>query len=303
MTVPMPESVVENDTAAEATQGQETQQINETGTGQQQNGINPAWNELLGIMPTQLHPQLIPYLQKWDQGVQSLVQKVHSQYEPYKQFVDAQVDPQNIQYALQIMEHLNNNPRQIWDAMGQHYGWIGEQGQPEPQAAQQQNFTENYDDLGIGTEEDPRIAQMAEQLELMRQAIVADWEQKQQQAQQQQLIEQQQQEDQALEQELTSLREKYGDYDEQYVLGLMGAGMEAEKAVQQYQQLTQQILQNRPGNFAPTVLSGKGGIPSTAVDRRNMTGEQRRALVANMLAAAKQQGQFLIYQLRFLEGQ
>jgi len=272
----------ELDPPVDSTQDQALPESNDTGTGTG-TGINPAWNELLGIMPTQLHPQMIPHLQKWDQGVQQQFQKVHSQYEPYKPFLDAQVDPQQIQYALQIMEHLNNNPRQIYDALAEFHGW-NEQGQTEPNAP----VTEDYSDLGNIVDEDPRISQLNEQVELMRNIMLAQYNEQQQAQMQQQQSQQEQQEDQALEEEFTTLKSKYGEFDERYVLGLMAAGTSAEDAVKSYNELVEQTLQNRPGNSAPRVLGGGGGVPSNAINHSSLSDEDRRRLVVQRLQQAAQ---------------
>src|SRR5678815_523547 len=76
-------------------------------------GGNPAWQDILNVLPDSLHSTVKPALEKWDQGVQQRFQTVHSQYEPFKPFLDSGVDPQNINYALAILDKIENDPRSI----------------------------------------------------------------------------------------------------------------------------------------------------------------------------------------------
>jgi hypothetical protein len=109
----------------------------------------------------------------------------------------------------------------------------------------------------------------------------------------QQQKEKEAQEDAALEKELASLRSKYGEYDEQYVLGLMANGQDGESAVRAYKNLEGKL---RGGNGqataqVPRIMGSGGGAPVTgAVDPRKLDAKGRKDLVAQMLEAANRQG-------------
>lgn len=257
--------------SGEAPQGQ-TEGLDTGGSS----GINPAWSEMLSAIPEEHHSQVIPHLQKWDKGVQDRFNQVHSQYEGYKPFVENQVTPDEIQFAMGLLNAVNSEPHAVRQAID---SWIeqegiaapDQQGEPQPQGEQgQQN---GQFDLASH----PEYQQMSQVVQEMAQILVGQREQ-----------EQQSQEDQQLETELNALREQHGDYDEPFVLSRMAAGKTGEEAVAEYNQFVQQVLsgQRKPG---PKVLGGGGSLPQNNIDVKKLDGKERRSLVENMLRAAAQQ--------------
>jgi hypothetical protein len=248
---------------------------------QQQQPGNPAWQEFLDVLPSQLHPVVTPVLQKWDKGVQSRFEQVQSQYAPYKQFLDNGVNPNDIEVALGIAQQINGDPRQFYNALTEYLqenGLLDDQGQ-------QDGYSPEFD-LGDDTQygeqqEDPRLQEFEQQ-----QAAMANWilQQEQQRTEQQA--------DQELDQELNQLQEKYGEFDMGYVLSLAVSGMPLEDAVNKYQQLVQQIQQSpTPGSMVPRVMSPGGGLPAENVDPTKMSSGDTKNLVAQMLASSKAQRQ------------
>lgn len=240
-------------------------------------GGNPAWQDILNVLPDSLHSTVKPALEKWDQGVQQRFQTVHSQYEPFKPFLESGVDPQNIEYALAILDKIENDPRSIYDALAEHNGWAEQQGQSESETFD----AENYDPENLP--DDPRLLR-AEQLA----EAVAEYTMNQHQ---EQLAAQ---EDAALDQHITSLKEQHGIAEDdqvadRFVLGLMLAGATAEDAFTEYVNMqTNVATRPRPNDSAPTVLGNNGGVPSTAINRQQLQDPKaRRALVAQMLEQAQ----------------
>lgn len=258
-------------TSNETPQGQPS----ENGTGE---SGNPAWNEILGTLPDSLHPVVRPALEKWDKNYQSGIQKVHSQYEPYKPLLDAGFDPQTIQYSLALLDKMENSPREIYDALAEHNGWTGEQGQPEPEVDDTEYDPET-------TESNPRLDR-AEKLSEAVAEYIMDQQQKQEQAA----------EDADLDTEITSLQEQHGidpgdKTADKIVMGLMLAGATPEQAFNEYVEMTQQIATRPKANDnAPTVLSSGGGVPRSGitVDQLKKPSD-RKALVANLLRQANQE--------------
>lgn len=230
-------------------------------------GDNPAWGELLGVIPTQLHPIVKPHLQKWDQGVQQRFQQVHSQYEPWQNISDQGVTPDDVVQALGILQTINDDPQRVFEALAEHLGVSldGEQGEAET-------------DEGVQEFNDPRFDELQSTVQNMANIILA-------QHQQQTEAE----EDAALDAHLNDLKEKFGDYDERYVLAMMDTGMSGEDAVQQYQQLLSGAASqiNRPP--APRILTPGGGLPSQAVNPSQLTDKGRRNLVVQMLESAQRE--------------
>ena len=261
---------------SEGAQGpSEVTQPTDTGTP----SVNPAWNDALGVIPSQLHSQVIPHFQKWDQNFNSQIQKVHSQYEPYKPFIDSGYTPEDLSFGVSLVQALSNNPQQLAQALNEwidaEYGESEQQGQYEstPQ------FDPNNPDFDIT--QHPAFQQQDQALKAMAQ-ILLDQRQQEQQAEA----------DQALEQEINGLKEKYkdrGDFDLEFVMGVAmnDPDMDLDKAVQRYYETQDRMLGNvrRPG---PPVLGPGGAIPNGSVDPRKLDDKDRRALVAQMLQQAQQ---------------
>lgn len=251
----------------------------ESQAGEEQNsGGNPAWQPFLDKLPTSLHSQVIPLLQDWDKGVQQRFDAIHEEYSAYKPFKEQGADPETITYALNLVNALNEDPKAVWESMGEYYNLT-----PAEQAAVA-NATEqgSSDDSWMDNEEyvDPRIAKLEEGVQLMAKMLMEEQQAKAQAA-----------EDQRLSQELSDLKTKYGDYDENYVLGRMLNGDSAEDAIKGYKAITDKILaeNNRPS--APKVLGGGGGgVANTSVNPAKLTEAQRKELATQMLARAKQEG-------------
>lgn len=244
-------------------------------------GGNPAWGELLNVLPEQLHPVVKPHLEKWDRGVQTRFEQVQSQFNPYKPFAEKGVQPHDIEVALAIAEQINTDPQKFYGTMQQY---LQQQG-IDPSGQGQQNGNQPLEfDLGDGTDfqqqNDPRLAQFEQQQQAMAQWI---------QQQEEQRI--QQQADAELEAELKSLQEKHGQFDMQYVLSLAaGTGMPLENAVQQYNALVQSIRSTpTPGQQVPSVLPPGGGVPTEQTNPAKLSSEGRQAVVQNMLRAAAAQ--------------
>jgi hypothetical protein len=70
---------------------------------------------LLGVLPSSLHSQVKPVLEKWDKGVQQRFEQVQSQYSPYKSFAEQQVSPNDIEVALGIAQQINADPAKFYE--------------------------------------------------------------------------------------------------------------------------------------------------------------------------------------------
>jgi ribosomal protein S13 len=247
--------------------------------GQQQDstgGINPAWNDLLGVVPSQLHSQVTPHLQKWDQNYQQSIDKVHSQYEPWKGIIDQGVNPEDVEFSLGLLNAISSNPQEVLNALQE---WVAAENGEEFQPEQQGQFNQNPQSPEYDITQHPAYQELYGVVESMAQILMGQKEQEQQTLQ-----------DQELEQELTTLRETYGDFDEDYVLGVaLNTGGDLEAAVKKDIERQQSILSGKrpPG---PPVLGSGGASPNTNVDVTKLGSKDTRNLVANMLQQAAQQG-------------
>jgi hypothetical protein len=260
--------------------------VTDAGPSDGSSGDNPAWGELLGALPTQLHSIVKPHLSNWDKQVQQRFQTVQSQYEPYKQFIDQKVDPQQLMNGMQVMQMLASDPRAFYDRMTQHYadewGLNGDQGP---------SGDDEWDDE-LGDEDDannPLAQQLAEaqqQLESMRgnqdtmaQFLAAQVEK-----------EYQQQADKEVEQEFKSVSEKYGELTPAHVDAIVSMALQNNINIPQAADRVFALIGNQGGQqaqqrpVAPRVVPTNGGSPAAApINPGKLSGADRRALVRSIL--------------------
>ena len=231
--------------------------------GQQQG--NPAWGEFLSVVPQELHEKVTPILQKWDQGVQQRFEKVQSEYKPWKQFIDAGVDAETATFALNLFNRLQEDPKYVWESLGQHYKF-------NQAAAQQSGQGQGSNEVQEEDPYHPRIAELERQQQLLTQAVLKEREaamERQAEAQ--------------LDAELASAKQKFGSFNERYVLGLLQTGMSVDEAVQNYRDtIEQEVRSYRP---KPLIMGGGGSIPGNGIDPSKLDDAGRRNLVVQMLKA------------------
>jgi hypothetical protein len=236
-------------------------------------GANPSWQEILDAVPQEYHEKVTPVLQKWDQGVQQRFETVQSEIKPWKNIIQNGYDPESTQFALNLVHQLNEDPKMVYEAIGKHYNLSPQevkqalgsgQGQGEPQG-QEDDINARYQ---------AELEGLKEQQRLVAQLILNERQEKVQAA-----------EDQKLADELDGLRQKYGNYNEQFVLSQMQySNKSAEDAVKAYFQWREQEL--GPHMPKPLLMAGGGSLPSQNVDPRKLNDKQTKDHVIGILAAA-----------------
>lgn len=250
---------------------------------------NPAWQELYGVLPDSLQTVVAPVLDKWERRNQAQIQQYAEQvqaYEPYKEFVDNGVPVEQMEAALQVMALIDSNPQEFMQQMQAFYG--GDNAQQQDTGGQQQKTNPNsnddysgmFDEAPFDISSDPTIQQLKNQQDIIAGFLASQVE-----------AEQQQVEDAQLDADLAALKEKFGDYDEQYVVGLAVNGIPLEEGVQRYQQMVNNIRTTPTAQDGlPNIMAPGGGTPSEAVNPADMTTEQRKAFVMRALAQANSEG-------------
>lgn len=255
--------------------------------------INPAWNELLQAVPSSLHSQVTPHLTKWDQNFQSKINEVHSQYEPYKPYLERQVTPDQINYGLGLMDAIENRPLEVIKGLVEFAkqsnmdlkdvaALFGDAAQAEQQG--------QIDESEIPAEifQHPAFVQMQKQLETVQNFLA-----------QQQSSQQQAAEDKAIADEFAEYHkpDKYGEFDEDWVLTKAIADAQQgknvtslEPYVKQYKEFEKSVLE-RSRKPAPQVLKPGGIVPDNQLDVKKLSDKERREHVQQILHAAAQNSQ------------
>jgi len=231
---------------------------------------NPAWQPFLDVLPDSLHETVRPVLSDWDRNVNARIEQIQNEYAPYRSFKDQGIDPEELDYSYQVLQALNENPRDVILAMAEHFGLSLTEAQAQQLSNEvQQQQQQNGEDAPV----DPRIAFLEQGFQTLA-AITLQ--------QQEQVVAREA--DRQLEETLQGLRNTHGDFNENAVLANMLAGMDPESAVQAYKQVEAQILQNANRPPAPRIIgSGNGSVPNERVNPAAMTDQERRALVTQML--------------------
>lgn len=257
-----------------------TDQGNQPATDSTVSSINPAWNPLLENVPAELHSQITPHLSEWDKNFQTKINEVHSQYEPWKPIIDQGATPDDVNYALGLLNALSENPQEVIKALTE---WAGAESSTEQQGQfnQTQQQVDPNDDPILSH---PKFQEMQKSMEAMAQILLSQRE-----------AEQQAQADQELEEDLATLKEKYkdrGEFDEEYVLTLAANSDKfdfkaLESAVEKFYEKRDGILSTKrpPG---PPVLGSGGAIPPQMPDLKNASDVERRQMIAAMLSQANQ---------------
>jgi hypothetical protein len=241
---------------------------------QQQESAAP-WAEDLNSLPESVRPLVEPLFKKYDAQTTQRFQQVHSQYEPLKAWepLASEWDLESAQQALQLMEAINENPEQVWRALAEAYNFgDGEQGHADPGGS-----NSNEEDPASPFV-DPRFQTIEEMTNAMAEILLK--QEKDRLAAE---------EDAELEQYLSGLKEKHGDYDEDYVLAHMQLGMSGEDAIAKYKQMLSAV--SAPRTPAPAVLGSGGSLPSQSIDPAKLSSKDTKDLVAQMLAQAANQSE------------
>ncbi len=271
----------EDENNGDITQGQDDVTQIDTGTSNEETtdtGGHPAWKEILDQLPDEFHPLITPKLEAWDSGVQTRFQNLQQQYEPFKPFVEQEVDPEFIEQSLQLAAAIEQDPERVYKALAEAYGYS--QGVADTTEA-------TDDDLDDTDDDDPVAARLAEHermLERMAEAFMADQD-----------VRAEQESSDVLDEYMEALKDAYPDgFDETYVLTAMANGTDGEVAVQQFQSMitqyggsVQQSQSSTPA--APPILGSGGGMPSQQVDPRTLSTADTERVVAEMLRAANEE--------------
>lgn len=252
---------------------------NDSGTtpdpnSQQQGGSDESLaNPFLSNIPEQDREVVAKYIKDWDAGVTRKFQEIHSQYEPYKQLG---VPVEDLQAAYNVYQQLNSDPKGFYEALADALSDELEQG---PSGTPQK---QNPAYEGLPPEFQAEFQQTRKAVEAMAQFILDQQNQTKQQ-----------QEDEELDNYLSQLKEKHGDFDEEFVLTKMyTSNMDGEQAIQAWKTAMQNYVnqvggvQEKKNGFKPLNSNGGGAVPTD--DSKKVTDLSRKE-TKNLVAQLMQQ--------------
>lgn len=233
---------------------------------------HPAWQEVLDSIPDALHPMITPTLEKWDKGVEARLAKVREEYEPYKGFIEQQIDPDAADQALRFLRAVEADPAGVIKVLQDAYGLTEKQAE----AVVDKAVTEGEE----VSPESKRIAELEARLTEVATGI-----------QNQTKIQTDAQQAQGLRTYLDGLHETYPLVPEDIIIAHLANGNDGEAAAKLYMSHLDESIKaaQAPGNEAPVVLGGGGGVVSNQQDLNKLSEKERKDLVVKMLEEAAAQ--------------
>jgi hypothetical protein len=223
-------------------------------------GLGTEWNDIVAGFPEEQRSELASKLKS----------RIDT-YEPLKQWDSLQksgVTPDHASTALNVFSLLETNPRQIYETIGNYLNITPQQAKEAVETLEETN-----NDNGV----DPRLQTIEQQVQTLTQIALA---QRQQSTQEKQILEQEAQ----LDKEITGLKAKYGDVDEEQILmRMLQKNITAEDAYKEYAAMVTQIRSKRP---SPMLMGGGGNIPNRAIDPTKLDSAGTKNLVAQMMQHA-----------------
>lgn len=259
------------------------------GGDSQATGDNPAWNDLLDVLPSEFHPMVKPTLEKWDSGVNKRFETVHSQYAPYKPFIEQQITPDEISAAMQMMNLLATDPRKVYDKLGEFYGadWGLGSGQGQPNTNDDDEFDldgGNSQQANVDLENNPYIKQIQEQQNTIAQFLAAQIER-----------EERAKIDSEIDQQFSNVQQKYGELSQEDVNIIVSIATTQDKTVEEAAEVLfgrlGQVQQQSPSAGLPPIVPTGGGVPNAPINPAELSPKDTRSLVENILRNAAQQNQ------------
>lgn len=220
--------------------------------------ISPAWQGFLDTIPSEYVPQATPILQEWDKNFQN-VQLENAKYKPYEEFISH--DPEMLRQSIQLANLIQNDPRAIFDRIGQHHGYLNEEaGQGELDEEDPLAFEDPDEEPQFDISEHPEFQHLQQQQEML-----TNYYEEQEAAKQTQAA------DEFISNQFSEITKLHGqelNENEKQTLSNLALGamqntgkLDLVAAYGQYSSLVSNARNTSANNSIPSVVGGMGNIP------------------------------------------
>lgn len=270
-------------------------------------GTNPAWKPFLDVLPESLHNLVIPVLKQWDSGVQQKFQEIRNEYaelEPYKKFVENNIDPSYAEQAIILADQLQRDPNKVVSQINEAWelGYVSkDEAVKLGQSASPSGADESDLDFDAGDDifKDPRVKAMKDALDNLQSEFQTEKQREEEEIAAQEF-----------EEYLDGLEKNYTDpnrdggplpFNRMFVTALISQGLDGEAAVKQYHEALaiNASVESPPSNDGsgsepPVVMGSEGstgsGSPDGAFNPGSLSRKDVNATVMQLLEKAQEQG-------------
>lgn len=256
---------------------------NEVGQGAGNEDPNDIASGFLKNIP-QEHQQIVgQYLPQWQAGVTRRFQSLADEHRPWK---DLGRDYDEVTSAIGIWDLLESDPKRVLDMLteiGSQNGWLNNpSGVTPPPPVGQPNLPGASVPSGLPPEWESKLSQIEKVVMALGQETINQREERTQAEQDRQLAGY-----------MEFLHKTHGNFDDDFILSRLAAGIDGDTAVKQYTAMVDQILQSHNGTGGrptPRVLSGAGSVQvDRGPDYAKMSNQDVRNEIQARLAASAQQ--------------
>lgn len=246
-------------------------------------GHNPNWDQLLNLIPGQLHDGVKPILSQWDKNYETRLSEVQSQLEPLKQWERfSGIEPDDMARALQFYQIAEQDPMRLLQQLQEFYGQ-GDSGQGQQGQADNEGQEPEFDLNGDDILQHPKVQELLQNQEVLAQYLLTQRQQEEQRELESQI-----------EAEHKQIVEANPDFSEDDLVHMYEIATarnisltDAAGIVKGYMD---NVAQRRQAPPAPSVLPGTNGVVPAAnsVDPTKLNGNDRRKLVAEILTQSRE---------------
>ena len=269
-------------------------------TEQQETGDNPVFEPIrqqLGLQYETIKPELL----KIEKNFNEHVTKVNSQFAPWKGLAEQGVTPEQVTQSFAILQKLNDNPEEIYQALGQFLQEHGRLPKNAAEAAQAVEEAEDEDDEYL-TDEQKQIRDLQKQVEDFKALITGQTEQAQQAAEAAQREVMVAQAEQELQKEFNDFQAAHPNLSEEdmleiqqrhYFYALQGPEhiKSLEEVGKEFFSLQERIRSApRPTDLAPRLPGAGGAVPKgQAKDASEFSRQESQEALAALLMQGRDQ--------------
>ena len=225
------------------------------------------------------------YIKEWDSGAQKKFREYQGRIKPYSELGSVEDLTKYRNFALGFQQNPEMMFKLMWEGLQQQYGDDFEthlmrilELQAEQEGQQQMADEQYYPGQEYQQEEPDPLGEVTSKLDQME-----TWIKERETAEREQL------EQSKLNELLGQMHEKFGEFDDTWILTRLADGRTIPQALQDWQQMVAKYSQGTQRQ-APVVMGGQGGVPSSQVDAAKLRGKDRRTAVEALLAGLEQQG-------------